>query len=41
MGIKEVRALQEEELICLKVELYLILNDTGRLKLSDGEGLKG
>lgn len=40
-GKKEACTLQEEELICLKVELDLILNDTGRLKLSDGEGLKG
>lgn len=32
---------EEEELICLKVELYLVLNGIGRLKLSGGEGLKG
>ena len=34
------RPLQEEEL-SPKVELSLVLNDTGRLKRSDGEGLKG
>jgi len=32
---------EEEELICLKVELYLVLNDIGGLKLSGREGLKG
>lgn len=32
---------KEEGLSRPKVELSLVLNDTGRLKLSDGEGLKG
>lgn len=38
---EEVRQFAREEELCFpKVEPHLLLNDTGRLKLCDGEGLK-